>query len=178
MFLSVYEWLLQYVSSCHAKIIWHLLMGVTLRYRWIYSSSLAYIVDANNGRASTASACNSAFRRLFAFISTEVAVPLQVDTRINLSSIPSKLTLKPFTRTDLGMVGLLNLLNHSCNNTLFICFLGWMYTVWAGVVLLGGICILTVAYKGEAWRLAAERREEAYEQSLDDASTLFTKATK
>ncbi|EFI27249.1 hypothetical protein CC1G_15077 [Coprinopsis cinerea okayama7 len=44
---------------------------------WVYSSTLAYVVDANTGRSSTATATNSAFRGLFAFIATEVAVPIQ-----------------------------------------------------------------------------------------------------
>ncbi|KAH9950618.1 MFS general substrate transporter [Amylocystis lapponica] len=43
----------------------------------IYSSTLAYIVDANVGRSSSAVACNSCFRGVFAFVATEVAVPLQ-----------------------------------------------------------------------------------------------------
>ncbi|KAI0643020.1 vacuolar DHA amino acid exporter [Trametes meyenii] len=43
----------------------------------IYSSTLAYIVDANTGRSSSAVASNSAFRGLSAFIAAEVAVPLQ-----------------------------------------------------------------------------------------------------
>ncbi len=47
---------------------------------WIYASTIAYIVDANNGRSSTAVAANSAFRGLFAFVATEIAVPLQVVT--------------------------------------------------------------------------------------------------
>lgn len=47
---------------------------------WIYASTIAYIVDANNGRSSTAVAANSAFRGLFAFVATEIAVPLQVAT--------------------------------------------------------------------------------------------------
>lgn len=46
--------------------------------RWIYSSTLAYIVDANVGRSSTAVATNSAFRGVFAFVATEIAVPMQV----------------------------------------------------------------------------------------------------
>jgi len=46
--------------------------------RWIYSSTLAYIVDANGGRSSSAIACNSLIRGLGAFIATELAVPLQV----------------------------------------------------------------------------------------------------
>ncbi|KAJ3510410.1 hypothetical protein NLJ89_g4692 [Agrocybe chaxingu] len=44
---------------------------------WIYTSTLAYIVDANSGRSSTAAAANSGFRGIFAFIATELAVPVQ-----------------------------------------------------------------------------------------------------
>ncbi|KZT12153.1 MFS general substrate transporter [Laetiporus sulphureus 93-53] len=43
----------------------------------IYSSTLAYIVDANTGRSSSAVACNSSLRGLAGFIATEIAVPLQ-----------------------------------------------------------------------------------------------------
>jgi hypothetical protein len=35
-------------------------------------------VDSNTGRSSTAVATNSAFRGIYAFVATEVAVPLQV----------------------------------------------------------------------------------------------------
>ncbi|KAG0704803.1 vacuolar DHA amino acid exporter [Suillus ampliporus] len=44
---------------------------------WIYTSTLAYIVDANTGRSATAVATNSSFRGLFAFAATEITVPLQ-----------------------------------------------------------------------------------------------------
>ncbi|KZP04105.1 MFS general substrate transporter [Athelia psychrophila] len=44
---------------------------------WIYASTLAYIVDANVGRSSTAAATNSAFRGIAAFVAAEVAIPLQ-----------------------------------------------------------------------------------------------------
>ncbi|KAH9924619.1 MFS general substrate transporter [Epithele typhae] len=43
----------------------------------MYTSTLAYIVDANTGRSSSAVAVNSFFRGLAAFVATEVAVPLQ-----------------------------------------------------------------------------------------------------
>ncbi|THV03488.1 vacuolar DHA amino acid exporter [Dendrothele bispora CBS 962.96] len=43
----------------------------------VYTSTLAYLVDANVGRSSTAIALNSAFRGTFAFVALEVAVPLQ-----------------------------------------------------------------------------------------------------
>ncbi|TFK81569.1 vacuolar DHA amino acid exporter [Polyporus arcularius HHB13444] len=43
----------------------------------IYTSTLSYVVDANNGRSSSAVATNSAFRGGTAFIAAEVAVPLQ-----------------------------------------------------------------------------------------------------
>jgi len=44
----------------------------------IYSSTLAYIVDANVGRSSSAVATNSCFRGAFAFVAAEIAVPLQM----------------------------------------------------------------------------------------------------
>ncbi|KAH7099006.1 vacuolar DHA amino acid exporter [Auriculariales sp. MPI-PUGE-AT-0066] len=44
---------------------------------WVYSSTLAYIVDANVGRSSIAVATNSFFRGVGAFVSAEIAVPLQ-----------------------------------------------------------------------------------------------------
>jgi len=44
---------------------------------WIYSSTLAYIVDANPGRASNAVAANSFARGLSGFVASEAAVPLQ-----------------------------------------------------------------------------------------------------
>ncbi|KAF9234678.1 major facilitator superfamily domain-containing protein [Melanogaster broomeanus] len=45
---------------------------------WIYASTLAYIVDANTGRSSSAVATNSSFRGTSAFVAAEIAVPLQV----------------------------------------------------------------------------------------------------
>jgi len=44
---------------------------------WIFTSTLAYIVDANTGRSSTAVAANSAYRGVLAFIAAEIAIPLQ-----------------------------------------------------------------------------------------------------
>ncbi|KLO08653.1 MFS general substrate transporter [Schizopora paradoxa] len=44
---------------------------------WIYSSTLAYIVDANTGRSSTAVASNSCFRGIYGFIIAEIAAPVQ-----------------------------------------------------------------------------------------------------
>ena len=51
---------------------------LTPPFRCIYSSTLAYIVDANTGRSSSAVACNSCFRGGSAFVAAEIAVPLQV----------------------------------------------------------------------------------------------------
>jgi len=65
-----------------------------IRDRWIYTSTLAYIVDANTGRSSTAVATNSSFRGLSAFVAAEIAVPLQVSQCHNsLWNIGSKVGL-------------------------------------------------------------------------------------
>jgi len=87
---------------------------------WTYSSTLAYIVDANNGRSSTAVACNSAFRGAFAFASIEIVVPMQ---------------------DGLGD--------------------GWMYTIWAGVLVVSGVLLLLVLRMGGKWRDRGERSEES-----------------
>ncbi|KAH7915437.1 major facilitator superfamily domain-containing protein [Hygrophoropsis aurantiaca] len=44
---------------------------------WMYTSALAYIVDANTGRSCSAVATNSSFRGTLAFVAAEVAIPLQ-----------------------------------------------------------------------------------------------------
>ncbi|KAF7373494.1 Vacuolar DHA amino acid exporter [Mycena sanguinolenta] len=87
---------------------------------WAYTSTLAYIVDANNGRSAAAVATNSAFRGVAAFVATEVAVPLQ---------------------DSLGD--------------------GWLYTIWAGLLVFVGLLVWLVVHKGGAWREAAEKREQA-----------------
>lgn len=45
--------------------------------RFIYSSTLAYIVDANPGRSTAAVASNSSLRGISSFIASEIAAPLQ-----------------------------------------------------------------------------------------------------
>ncbi|KAG2351278.1 hypothetical protein BDR07DRAFT_1320497 [Suillus spraguei] len=70
-----YAWVCQEHVNIAAVCVMLFLAGFTSI--WIYTSTLAYIVDANTGRSSTAVATNSSFRGLFAFVSAEVAVPLQ-----------------------------------------------------------------------------------------------------
>lgn len=72
-FLSVY---VQFILYCIFSLI---------HDRWIYASTLAYLVDANIGRSSIAIAANSSFRGLFAFVAAEIAVPLQVSQDHNSS---------------------------------------------------------------------------------------------
>ena len=47
---------------------------------WSFLSTMAYIVDANNGWSSTAVALSNTFWGIFAFVATEIVVPLQVCT--------------------------------------------------------------------------------------------------
>lgn len=44
---------------------------------FIYSSTLAYIVDANAGRSTAAVASNSSFRGIAGLVASEIAAPLQ-----------------------------------------------------------------------------------------------------
>ncbi|KAF8989035.1 vacuolar DHA amino acid exporter [Cyathus striatus] len=99
---------------------------------WTYASTVAYIIDANNGRSSTAAALNSAFRGSLAFVATEIAVPLQ---------------------DGLGE--------------------GWMYTIWAVLMLSSGLLIILVSSNGRKWREAAEKRGQN-EQRNSQCSNVVT----
>ncbi|KAG2090388.1 MFS general substrate transporter [Suillus discolor] len=70
-----YAWVCQERANVAAMCVMLFLAGFLSI--WIYASTLAYIVDANTGRSSTAVATNASFRGLFAFVATEIAVPLQ-----------------------------------------------------------------------------------------------------
>jgi len=64
-------------KSVHISVLCVMLFACGFFSIWAYTGTVAYIVDANNGRSSTAVATNSVFRGVFAFAATELAVPLQ-----------------------------------------------------------------------------------------------------
>ncbi|KAG1900320.1 MFS general substrate transporter [Suillus fuscotomentosus] len=70
-----YAWVCQEQVNIAAVCIMLFLIGFLSA--WIYTITLAYIVDANTGRSSMAVAANSSVRGLFAFVAAEIAVPLQ-----------------------------------------------------------------------------------------------------
>ncbi|KIJ09032.1 Drug:H+ antiporter-1 family protein [Paxillus involutus ATCC 200175] len=70
-----YAWVCQ--ERVHISAICVMLFFAGFFSIWIYASTLAYIVDANTGRSSSAVATNSSFRGAAAFIAAEIAVPLQ-----------------------------------------------------------------------------------------------------
>jgi hypothetical protein len=122
---------------------------------WSYSSTLAYLVDANNGRSSTAVASNSAFRGFFAFVATEIAVPLQVC--IGFGDIKIFSYIIPLGRCRGWYV--FPIFTSKGSGRFF--FVGWLYTIWAGIMLLSGSLIVLVWWKGGQWREAAQEREAA-----------------
>ncbi|KAF8574318.1 vacuolar DHA amino acid exporter [Ramaria rubella] len=73
--LVAYAWMAEEKVNIGAICVVLFLVGFSSI--WIYSSTLAYIVDANVGRSSTAVATNSLFRGFTGFVAAEVAVPLQ-----------------------------------------------------------------------------------------------------
>lgn len=105
-------------------------------FSWIYSSTLAYIVDANVGRSSTAVATNSFCRGVAGFIAAELAVPLQV-CLIFYSLLFENVERQP--QNALGDGGL--------------------YTLWAGIMALSFLMILLTIKKGGEWREEAIERE-------------------
>ena len=146
----------------HIKLLWN---------SWSYSSTLAYLVDANNGRSSTAVALNSAFRGVFAFVATEITVPLQVRTEFWVLYIIFLIQVIPllgccrrwyalfFFWSRLERKKKKGLIADFFFNFFFFFCIGWLYTIWAGLVLLSGSLVMFVWWKGGQWREAAETRE-------------------
>jgi hypothetical protein len=113
-------------------------VALTSTSRWMYSSTLAYIVDANPGRSCTAVATNSSFRGSLAFVSVMTAVPLQVRF----------LDLLYSSRADASILSVQDTLGD-----------GGLYTAWAGVLIVMELSVLLVLRKGESWRRESEKRE-------------------
>ncbi|KAG6840823.1 hypothetical protein C0991_004114 [Blastosporella zonata] len=75
MFVLAFGWVCE--QHVHVSAICVMLFFCGFFSIWTYASTLAYIVDSNTGRSSSAVATNSAFRGVTAFVAVEIAVPLQ-----------------------------------------------------------------------------------------------------
>lgn len=116
---------------------------------------MAYIVDANVGRSSTAVATNSAFRGILPFVAIEVAIPLQVSLSVFSPQYILFLVLLCLNHD----VRILILFQNSIGD-------GGMYTLWAGLIAIAELMIVLVLWRGSKWRDEAVEREtkEATEQ--------------
>ncbi|CUA72501.1 MFS antiporter QDR3 [Candida albicans SC5314] [Rhizoctonia solani] len=74
-FVVAYAWMCEKHVSIAGPVVVLFFSGFCAI--WIYSSTLAYIVDANPGRASSAIAANSSFRGISGLIAAEISVPLK-----------------------------------------------------------------------------------------------------
>ncbi|KAG1876328.1 vacuolar DHA amino acid exporter [Suillus subluteus] len=70
-----YAWVCE--KHVNVAVICVMLVLIGFTSIWMYSGTLAYLVDANPGRSCTAVATNSSFRGSLAFVSVMTAVPLQ-----------------------------------------------------------------------------------------------------
>ncbi|KAK7464981.1 hypothetical protein VKT23_006189 [Stygiomarasmius scandens] len=70
-----YGWIIG--EHLHVAAVCAMLFACGFFAIFVYTSTIAYIVDSNLGRSSTAVALNSAFRGVLAFALTEVSVPMQ-----------------------------------------------------------------------------------------------------
>ncbi|KAK7464750.1 hypothetical protein VKT23_005957 [Stygiomarasmius scandens] len=75
LFIIACGWVLKERLHIAAVVVFLFIVGFFSIF--IYTPTLAYIVDSNPGASSFATALNSLLRGLFAFISLEITVPLQ-----------------------------------------------------------------------------------------------------
>lgn len=71
----VYAWTCEYKVNIAGPVIALFFAGFSIMV--IYSSTLAYLVDANPGRSSSAIACNSMFRGVCACVASQVALSIR-----------------------------------------------------------------------------------------------------
>ncbi|KAG1823574.1 major facilitator superfamily domain-containing protein [Suillus subaureus] len=74
-FVVGYAWVCE--KHVHVAVICVMLLLIGFSSIWMYTSTLAYLVDANPGRSCSAVATNSSVRGSLAFVSVLIAVPLQ-----------------------------------------------------------------------------------------------------
>ncbi|KAG2146237.1 vacuolar DHA amino acid exporter [Suillus clintonianus] len=70
-----YAWVCE--KQVNVAVICIMLALIGFTSIWMYTGTLAYLVDANPGRSCTAVATNSSFRGSLAFASVMIAIPLQ-----------------------------------------------------------------------------------------------------
>jgi MFS family permease len=71
----IYGWTADYTTHIAGPVVGLFLAGFALLF--VYSSTLAYLVDSNPGRAASAVACNSFMRGAVACVMSQVAIPIQ-----------------------------------------------------------------------------------------------------
>lgn len=72
--MLVYAWTVQYHKNVALPLIALFILGTGII--WVYASTLAFIVDSNPGRSTSAVACNSLARGSLAAIASLIAEPL------------------------------------------------------------------------------------------------------
>ncbi|KAG1745209.1 major facilitator superfamily domain-containing protein [Suillus lakei] len=75
LFVVGYAWVCE--KHVNVAVICILLILIGFSSIWMYTTTLAYLVDANSGRSCTVVATNSSFRGSLASVSIMIAVPLQ-----------------------------------------------------------------------------------------------------
>ncbi|KIM29950.1 hypothetical protein M408DRAFT_67165 [Serendipita vermifera MAFF 305830] len=73
--ILAYGWTVQKHTHVAGPIVSLFISGFSVLF--VYSSTLAYIVDANAGRSTAAVASNSCFRGVAGMVASEIAAPLQ-----------------------------------------------------------------------------------------------------
>jgi hypothetical protein len=74
LFFIAYGWLAYFHVHIAAVAVVLFFLGAAIMV--VYASTLAYIVDANPGRSTTAVACNSLFRGVLACAASQAAEPI------------------------------------------------------------------------------------------------------
>lgn len=153
-----YAWTVYYEVHIAGPIVVLFFLGATLMI--IYASTLAYIVDANPGRSSSAVACNSLFRGALAVR----LVLLMYNTALTEWSHSAPLRRRPNPSWPALAT------EHSIRvrtflfSSLAMSLIDSLTAGWGVLLLLGEAALVIVAIKGKSWRAASQTRHEAEDE--------------
>lgn len=117
----------------------------------VYSSTLAYIVDANPGRSTTAVACNSLFRGVLACAASQAAEPIL--NKVYNGAFYTGSSPFPLSPSLCSIIRDLLFFLRKLNRIFFA-------TGWGILLLIGEAFLVLMAIKGGSWRAASREKEE------------------
>jgi len=175
-----YAWLVYFEVNIAGPVVVLFFLGTAIMV--IYASTLAYIVDANPGRSTSAVACNSLFRGVLAVRLSSLTFSIPLSRALTYPSCTTGLRARSAPRARPPSPSSTRSRTAPSTRVRALPLLVWFSQLlmpvhlagWGVLLLLGEGALVVVAIRGGKWRAAsraseardAERRKERDEKRL------------